>query len=113
MKIVNADKLKNWLYNNPLYVDSINDRTDIREHIDKISCDIDKIELNENEWLVVKYNRGYISVKELNMIMQMLQNNVSSKTIAIPSSMDIGNYTTEELGKYAEWLNKEIKHRKE
>ena len=112
MKIVNADKLKNWLYNMPLYNDSINDRTDIREHIDKISCDIDKIELNENEWLVVKYNRGYISIKDLNMIMQMLQNNVSSKTIAIPNSMDLSNYTDSELQNYAEWLNKEIEHRK-
>ena len=112
MKLVNADKLKNWLYNNPLYMDSINDRTDIREHIDKISCDIDKIELNENEWLVVKSIRQYISIKELNTIMQMLQNNVSSKTIAIPSSMDLCNYTDSELQNYAEWLNKEIEHRK-
>ena len=112
MKLVNADKLKNWLYNNPLYMDSINDRTNIREHIDKISCDIDKIELNDNEWLVVKYIRGYISIKELNTIMQMLQNNVSSKTIAIPSSMDLCNYTDSELQTFVEWLNKELEHRK-
>ena len=44
--------------------------------------------------------------------MQMLQNNVSSKTIAIPSSMDLSNYTTEELEKYIEWLNKELEQRK-
>ena len=113
MKLVNADKLKNWLYNNPLYVDSINDRTDIREYIDKISCDIDRIELNKNEWLVVKYNRRYISIEELNKIMQMLQNNVSSKTIAIPSSMDLCNYTDSELQTYVKWLNKELENRKE
>ena len=111
MKLVDTDKLKNWLYN-PLHLYSVNDRTDIREYIDKISCDIDKIELNENEWLVVKYNRGYISINELNAIMQMLQNNVSSKTIAIPNSMDLSNYTDSELQTFIEWLNKELEHRK-
>jgi hypothetical protein len=113
MKIVNADRLKQWLWNEPLYMDSMNDRADIRDHIDEIGCDLDKIELNDNEWLVVKYIKSYTPLKELNIIMEMLQHNVSSRTIAIPSSMDIGNYTTEELEKYVDWLNKEIKQRKE
>ena len=42
----------------------------------------------------------------------MLQNNVSSKTIAIPSSMDLCNYTDSELQTFVEWLNKELEHRK-
>ncbi len=113
MKIVNADRLKQWLWNEPLYMDSMNDRTDIRAHIDEIGCDLDKIELNDNEWLVVRYIKSYMPLNELATIMEMLQHNVSSKAIAIPSSMDIGNYTTEELEKYVEWLNKEIKNRKE
>lgn len=113
MKIVNADRLKQWLWNEPLYMDSINDRTDIRDHIDKIDYDLDKIELNDNEWLVVRYIKSYTPLKELNAIMEMLQHNVSSKVVAIPSYMDISNYTTEELEKYVGWLNKEIKKRKE
>src|SRR5574344_1460936 len=110
MKIVNVDKLKEWLWNEPLYMDSMNDRADIRDHIDKIYYDLDKIELNDNEWLVIKYIKSYTPLKELNTIMEMLQHNVSSKAIAIPSSVDIGNYTTEELEKYVEWLNKEIEN---
>lgn len=113
MKIVNADRLKQWLWNEPLYTDSMNDRADIRDHIDKIDYDLDKIELNDNEWLVVKYIKIYIPLNELDTTMKMLQHNVSSKAIAIPSSMDIGNYTTEELEKYVEWLNKDIENRKE
>jgi hypothetical protein len=113
MKIVNADRLKQWLWNEPLYMDSMNDRTDIRAHIDETGCDLDKIELNDNEWLVVRYIKSRTPLQELNTIMEMVQHNVSSKVIAIPSSMDIGNYTTEELEKYVDWLNKEIKQRKE
>ena len=114
MKIVNADRLKEWLYTNQSdYYDVINDRTYIRDHIDEIGCDLDKIELNDNEWLVVRYIKSYMPLNELDAIIKKLQHDVSSKTIAIPSSMDIGNYTTKELEKYAEWLNKEIKHRKE
>src|SRR5574344_2544837 len=113
MKTVNVDKLKQWLWNEPLYMDSMNDRTDIRDHIDKIDYDLDKIELNDNEWLVVRYIKSYTPLKELNAIMEMLQHNVSSKVVAIPSYMDISNYTTEELEKYVGWLNKEIKNRKE
>ena len=113
MKIIDGDRIKEWLYTNQSdYYDVINDRADIRDHIDKIDYDLDKIELNDNEWLVVKYIRGYISIKELNTIMQMLQNNVSSKAIAIPNSMDLSNYTDSELQTYVEWLNKEIEHRK-
>src|SRR5574344_1366164 len=109
MKIVNADRLKQWLWNESLYMDSMNDRADIRDHIDEIGCDLDKIELNDNEWLVVRYIKSYMPLNELDTIIKKLQHDVSSKTIAIPSSMDIGNYTTKELEKYVEWLNKEIK----
>ena len=36
MRPIDADKLKDYLYTEPLYTDSINDRTDIREHIDRM-----------------------------------------------------------------------------
>jgi hypothetical protein len=114
VQIIDGDKLKEWLYTNQSdYYDVINDRTYIRDHIDEIGCDLDKIELNDNEWLVVRYIKSYTPLKELNAIMEMLQHNVSSKVVAIPSYMDISNYTTKELEKYVEWLNKEIKQRKE
>lgn len=35
-RLINADKLKDWLYNMPYYNDSINDRTYIRDHIDQM-----------------------------------------------------------------------------
>ena len=102
MKIVNADRLKEWLYTNQSdYYDVINDRTYIRDHIDEIGCDLDKIELNDNEWLVVRYIKSYTPLNELDTTMKMLQHNVSSKTIAIPSSMaivtgkQIGEHTSE------------------
>lgn len=34
--LIDAKKLKDWLYNDPAYTDSINDRTDIRDHIDEM-----------------------------------------------------------------------------
>jgi hypothetical protein len=114
VQIIDGDKLKEWLYTNQSdYYDVINDRTYIRDHIDEIGCDLDKIELNDNEWLVVRYIKSYMPLNELDTIIKKLQHDVSNKTIAIPSSMDIGNYTTKELEKYVEWLNKEIKQRKE
>ena len=36
MRLIDADKLKDWLYNMPYYNDSINDRTYIRDHIDQM-----------------------------------------------------------------------------
>ena len=35
-RLIDADKLKDWLYNMPYYNDSINDRTYIRDHIDQM-----------------------------------------------------------------------------
>ena len=35
-RLIDADKLKDWLYNMPYYNDSLNDRTDIRDHIDQM-----------------------------------------------------------------------------
>ena len=47
MRLINADKLKDWLYNMPYYNDSINDRTYIRDHIDEMPT-VDAIPV---EWI--------------------------------------------------------------
>jgi len=113
VQIIDGDKLKEWLYTNQSdYYDVINDRTYIRDHIDEIGCGLDKIELNDNEYLVVRYPFGYIPIKSLSNIMELLKNKISNTCVAIPKEIDLENGNLDTLIQIRDWLNKEIENRK-
>lgn len=49
MRLVDADKLIDWLYREPLYHDSRNDRTDIIEHIKEMPTVIFGVDVANND----------------------------------------------------------------
>ena len=58
MRLINADKLKDWLYNMFYYNDSINDRTYIRDHIDEMST-VDAEPVKHGHWIDKQYGVSF------------------------------------------------------